>query len=326
MEFAARIEQWQLKQPFVIARERMTTLPLVHLRISAEGAEGHGEAAGVDYDGETPDSMVRAITAYLQGRSSPPTRREVLADLPAGGTRNAIDCALWDWEAKRERLSAATLAGLGPLKVLRTAYTLSLADPESMARAIKLAPPDAVLKLKLGGGDGRDVDRVAAVRGAAPGRRMIVDVNQGWTLEELNAAAPHLADMGVELIEQPLPAGRDAQLAGYHGTVALCADESFNTFADLDRMAAYQVLNIKLDKCGGLTAALALADAALARGYQLFVGSMLGTSLGMAPAFLVGQRCAYVDLDGPLLLAGDRDHPMQFDGAMLHAPPQELWG
>jgi len=326
MEFAARVEHWPLRRPFVIARETMTTLPLVHLQISAQGSTGQCEAAGVDYHGETPDSMMHAITAYLQGRSSPPTRREVLADLPAGGTRNAIDCALWDWEAKREKVPAATHGGLSPLKALATSYTLSLADPATMARAVSRAPHDAVLKLKLGGGDGLDVDRVAAVRGAATDRRIIVDVNQGWTLKDLNAAAPHLADMGVELIEQPLPAGHDTKLSGYNGAVALCADESFNTVDDLDRMAAYRVLNIKLDKCGGLTAGLALADAALARGYQLFVGSMLGTSLGMAPAFLVGQRCAYVDLDGPLLLAGDRDHPMRLEGAMLHPPPQELWG
>ncbi len=326
IEVATRIERWPLARPFAIARETIDHLPLIHVAITADGVTGHGEAAGIDYRGETPETMARVIGQWGAGRRTPPSPDQVLADLPAGGARNAIDCALWDWRAKRAGTPAWRLAGLGEPRPLTSCYTLSLDMPDEMATGALAAPAGAVLKLKLGGRDGRDLERVAAVRAVAPAARLVVDVNEGWNFAELEALAGPLGALGVELIEQPLPAGGDAALAGYRGPVPLCADESFDEARQLASLAPYRFLNIKLDKCGGLTAGLALARQARAGGFGLFVGSMLGTSLGMAPAFLVGQSCDYVDLDGPLLLDRDRDAAMRYAGAVVHPPEPALWG
>lgn len=327
MEFCIRTESWALREPFVIARETMLALPLVHLTIRHIGFAGSAEAAGVDYRGETPDSMAAEIRNYLDGRDAPPSRAELLRDMSAGGARNAIDCALWDWEAKCSGTTAANLAGFDGLMPLATAYTLSIAAPHDMAASALRAPKGALLKLKLGGKDGLDIDRVAAVRRAATERRLVVDVNQGWSPQELTAAAPALAVLGVELIEQPLPVGEDDWLGDYSCPVPLCADESFDTLEDIARVAAlYSHINIKLDKSGGLTEALAIAFAARKQGLGLFVGSMLGTSLGMAPAYLVGQLCDYVDLDGALLLAHDRANPLTYRDAVIDPPDTRLWG
>lgn len=326
IQFSVRAERWPLRRPFVIARETMYDLPLVYLEIEAEGTVGRAEAAGVDYRGETADGMRAAMENYLGGLDALPARDLLMVDLPAGGVRNAIDCALWDWEAKRERRSAAHLAGLAPLRSLTTAYTLGLGAPAAMADETDAAPHGAPLKLKLGGRDGLDVDRVAAVRERAAAARLLVDVNEGWCFDELRLYAPELAKLDVELIEQPLRAGADTALAGYRSPVPLCADESFDTLADLHGLGGYAFVNVKLDKCGGLTAALAIVDEARRRGLGLFVGSMLGTSLGMAPAFLVGQSCGFVDLDGPLLLAADREVPLAFEGATIRPPTPALWG
>ena len=216
MEFCIRTESWALREPFVIARETMLALPLVHLTIIHAGFAGYAEAAGVDYRGETPESMTAEIRSYLDGRDTPPSRMELLRDLPPGGARNAIDCALWDWEAKNAGVKASRLAGFDALKPLDTAYTLSIAAPHDMAASALLAPKGALLKLKLGGKDGLDLDRVAAVRAAAPDRRLVVDVNQGWSRADLIQAAPALAALDVELIEQPLPIGEDGWLRDYH--------------------------------------------------------------------------------------------------------------
>lgn len=326
MQFSVRVERWQLARPFVTAREVMHELPLAYLEISAHGCTGQAEAAGVDYRGETAESVAKAITAALTPLSEPPSRRHLLEALPPGGARNAIDCALWDLEAKISGRSRMELACLDSAKPLETVYTLSLASPQGMADAVSLAPQDAILKLKLGGRDGLDAERAAAVRSAAPRRRLIADINEGWSREDLDRYSTPLAALGVEMIEQPLPSGMDHMLADYAGPIPLCADESANLAADLPKLAAYDFINIKLDKSGGLTAALALADAAIAAGKRLMVGSMLGTSLGMAPAFVIGQRCHYVDLDGPMLLAEDRAHAMRFEGRFVSAPAPELWG
>ncbi len=326
MRFNVRAEQWPLARPFVTAREVMEHLPLVHLEIGFGGHTGRAEAAGVDYHGETVEAMARTISAFLQTCTRPPDRAQLLAALPPGGARNAIDCALWDLEAKVQGRSAMEAAGLASAGPLETVYTLSLGSPVDMADAVRLAPRGAILKLKLGGRDGRDVERVRSVRAAAPGSRLIADVNEGWTRAELGLYAEPLAALGVEMIEQPLAAGQDHLLQGYAGPVPLCADESVDTAADLPGLSAYDFINIKLDKTGGLTAALALAEAAMAAGKRLMVGSMVGTSLGMAPAFIIGQRCTYVDLDGPLLLARDRPDAMRFEGKVVFAPSPALWG
>lgn len=327
MEFVIRTESWSLREPFVIARETMLALPLVHLAISHAGFTGQAEAAGVDYRGETPESMTAEIQSYLDQYDTPPSRTDLLRDMPAGGARNAIDCALWDWEAKSLGVGVASVAGFEDLKPLDTAYTLSIGAPHDMANSALRAPNGALLKIKLGGKDGLDLDRVAAIRAAAPDRRLVVDVNQGWNREYLQQTIPVLALMGVELIEQPLPVGEDGWLSDFSSPIPLCADESFDTLEDLPKIAAlYSFINIKLDKSGGLTEALAIAKSAREKGLGLFVGSMLGTSLGMAPAFLVGQLCDYVDLDGALLLAEDRHSPMLYRGANIGPPDVSLWG
>lgn len=327
MKFSIRTESWALREPFVIARETMLALPLIHLTISHAGFTGQAEAAGVDYRGETPDSMTAEIRSYLDQHDKPPSRIDLLRDMPAGGARNAIDCALWDWEAKSLGVGAASLAGLDGLNSLDTAYTLSMGAPHDMANSALRAPKGALLKIKLGGKDGLDLDRVAAIRAATPDRRLVVDVNQGWSREYLQQAIPVLAGIGVELIEQPLPVGEDGWLNDFSSSIPLCADESFDTLEDLPHIASqYSFINIKLDKSGGLTEALAIAKSAREKGLGLFVGSMLGTSLGMAPAFLVGQLCDYVDLDGALLLSEDRSSPMLYRDANIEPPGASLWG
>lgn len=326
MQADIRIETWPLARPFAIARETIKELSLVHLTIAADGVSGQAEAAGVDYHGETAESVAAEIEAYLSRFDTLPSRARLMADLPPGGARNAIDCALWDWEAKAGRLTPADLQTLARRNSVETVYTLSLDSPAEMAAAVAFAPANAALKLKLGGRDGRDVARVESVRQLAPGRRLIVDVNEGWSPLELFEHVPCLARLGVELIEQPVPRGQDDALIGYDSPVPLCADESCDTAADLPRLGGYRFVNIKLDKCGGLTAALELVAAARVAGKRLMVGSMLGTSLGMAPAFVIAQYCDFADLDGPLLLARDRDRAMRFDGATVHAPSAKLWG
>jgi L-alanine-DL-glutamate epimerase-like enolase superfamily enzyme len=326
MHFHTTTESWPLAIPFTIARETITALPLLHLEITHDGATGRAEAAGVDYEGDTPETLAAEVAVYLKGRATPPTRAQLLTEMRPGGARNALDCALWDWEAKRQHRRAAAIAGLPDPRPLVTALSIGIDTPEAMAAIARTQPSAALFKLKLGGKDGEDLARVAAVRAAAPKAEITVDCNEGWTLEQLNAAVPDLAAQGVTLIEQPLPATGDAALAGYTGSIPLCADESFVDIADLPRLALYNAVNIKLDKCGGLTVALAIADAAQALGKDLFVGCMIGTSLGMAPAFLLGQRCRWVDLDGPLLLAGDRSPAIRYDGTVMHPFGPEVWG
>lgn len=321
----AQAEDWPLAEPFAIARETIVSLPVVHCTLSRNGIVGHAEAAGVDYRGETADSMIAQIRDVMA--AGPIDRQALLAALPAGGARNALDCALWDWEAQAAGRSVFDLAGCTP-RALTTMVTLGIATPDAMATAARRHRSDQPLKLKLGAGDGRDIERVAAVRATRPEAMLLVDANEGWDLATLVAAMDPLCDLGVVLIEQPLPRGHDAQLEGLARSIPLCADESFDTLADLDRCARrYDAVNIKLDKCGGLTAALAIVAGAQARKLDLMVGSMLGTSLGMAPAFVVGQFCRYVDLDGPLLLARDRAPPLRYDDPPLVRWPQTpCWG
>jgi L-alanine-DL-glutamate epimerase-like enolase superfamily enzyme len=252
-------------------------------------------------------------------------RAELQAAMPPGAARNALDAAFWQLDAGRANCSVAELAGLGPLHSVVTAYTLGLDTPEKMGASAATHRERPLLKLKLTG-DG-DVERVEAVRRAAPASRLIVDANEGWTERHLEEIMPALAGLGVELIEQPLPAGADDALAHVPHRVPVCADESCHTSADLDRLAGkYDAINIKLDKTGGLTEALALAAEARRRGFKIMVGCMIGTSLSMAPAMLVAQQATIVDLDAPLLLAGDRAHGMRYDGSTLYPPEPALWG
>ncbi len=322
-----RLETWPLHQPFTISRDTTVALRVLCCELRRGVHAGRSESVGVDYHGETPDSLLRDLEVAISAGSIPWDRLALLDCMPAGGARNAIDCALWDLEAKEQGRRVWQLAGLTAPRALRTTFTIGLGEPAKMAADVALAPPGAILKLKLGARDGRDVDRVAAVRRVAPAAEFVVDINEGWSLAELNDAAQALERLGVTLIEQPLPVAQDALLDGYTGNLALCADESFSDHSSFDTLQSrYACINVKLDKCGGLTEALRCATTARARRLELFAGNMLGTSLAMAPAFILAQYCRWVDLDGPLLLARDRDPAFVFDGAMMQPFDAALWG
>jgi L-alanine-DL-glutamate epimerase-like enolase superfamily enzyme len=247
--------------------------------------------------------------------------------LPPGAARNALDCALWDLNAKQSGREAYELAGLTAPKPLVTAFTISLAAPDAMGEAAERAASRPLLKVKLGGGDGADPQRLAAVRRAAPQANLIVDANEGWREDELAANLAACAEAGVTLIEQPLPEGRDNKLASMARPIPVCADESVHDLASLDALAGkYDAVNIKLDKTGGLTEALALCAEAERRGLTVMVGCMVATSLAMAPAMLVAQRARVVDLDGPLLLARDRADGLRYQGSTAYPAHPQLWG
>ncbi len=320
------LERWALAEPFVIAREVMRDVPLVHLRLTdADGASGHAEAAGVDYDGETPASIAAQIRAVSNRLHADITATELNALLPAGGARNAVDCALWDLRAKRHGIRAATTAAVAPLKPVTTAMTIGLGSADDIRRRAEAVREHRLIKIKVDAT--RHLEHVKIVADIIPTARIVIDANEGWTMALLESLLPQLAREGVEAVEQPLPRGADQALAGWRPPVMLIADESCTDTASLDALGdRYQGVNVKLDKCGGLTEALSLARAARARGLAVMVGNMCGTSLGMAPAFLVAQLARWVDLDGPLLQVDDRDHAMRYEHGLLYPPSPELWG
>lgn len=286
---------------------------------------GRGEAVPYPRYGETVESVLAAIHSVGAEIEAGADRTRLQTLLPPGAARNALDCALWDLEAKRAGVRAWALAGRARLDPVKTAYTLSLDTPEAMAEAARAAARRPLLKLKIGGPG--DLDRVAAVRAAAPRTRLIVDANEALGFEDLRRLAPEFARLAVKLIEQPLPAGDDAALEGYDCPVPLCADESIHTRAELAACARrYACVNIKLDKTGGLTEALALKAEAQALGLEVMAGCMVATSLAMAPALLVAQGARFVDLDGPLLLARDRAPGLSYLGSLIEPPPPDLWG
>jgi L-alanine-DL-glutamate epimerase-like enolase superfamily enzyme len=312
---------FQLAQVFTIARGSRTEAQVLTVRVTDGDVTGVGECVPYARYGETLDS----VTEQINGLPADISRMGLYDLLPAGAARNAVDCALWDLEAKRAGKRVWELAGLVKPGPEITAYTLSLDSPEAMqAQAAKNAFRP-LLKIKLGTPD--DMPRLEAVRAGAPEARIIVDANEGWSADVYADLAPHLVRLGVQLVEQPLPAGEDDALIGMERPVPVCADESCHDRASLPHLKGkYDVVNIKLDKTGGLTEALALRDEALAQGYRVMVGCMVGSSLAMAPATLVAQGAEVVDLDGPLLLAEDRDEPLIFDAAGVHPPSAKLWG
>lgn len=320
------IEHWAMTEPFEISREVITHQPvlLVTLR-DAQGRCGQAEAAGVDYDGETPHSLQAQIEA-VQGRlHDDVSGQELLALLPAGGARNALDCALWDLRAKQSGVSVWQAAGCTPWHSIATAYTLGLGDEATTRRKAREARGYPLLKLKVDAQ--RHLDVVRWVREEHPSARIVVDANQAWSVAQLKDLLPTLAEVGVELVEQPLARGQDADLLGFDSPIPLAADESCTDRSSLAHLLGrYQYINIKLDKCGGLTEALALAAQAREMGFGLMVGNMCGTSLAMAPAFLLAQQCRYVDLDGPLLQTEDRLHALHYQGAEIAPPSPALWG
>ncbi len=321
MRISVSRDVFRLAQVFTISRGSRTEAKVLTVRVSDGVSEGWGECVPYARYGETLES----VTAEINGLPAQFDRAELQGLLPAGAARNAVDCALWDLEAKRAGKRVWELAGLPAPGPEITAYTLSLDTPEAMrAQAAKNAFRP-LLKIKLGTPD--DMARLEAVRAGAPASRIIVDANEGWTAQVYADLAPHLVRLGVDLVEQPLPAGDDDALIGMARPVPVCADESAHDCASLPNLKGkYDVVNIKLDKTGGLTEALALRDAALAGGYQVMVGCMVGSSLAMAPATLVAQGALVTDLDGPLLLAEDRNNALQFDEAGVHPPSAALWG
>ena len=318
----AAVETWPIAGAFVIARGAKREATVVVARVSDGAVVGRGECVPYARYGETVDGVRDAILAM---RDALADRASLLRQMPAGAARNALDCALWDLDAKRSGAPAARLAGLAPLGPATTAYTISLDAAEAMAaKAAAAARTMPLLKLKLGGAG--DAARLRQIRAACPGARLIADANEAWTPELLPSLMAVAAETGVELIEQPLPAGADAALAGPR-PVPVCADESLHDRAGLAALAGrYDAVNIKLDKAGGLTEALALAADARARGFKIMVGCMVSTSLAMAPAMLLAQGADWVDLDGPLLLAQDREPALRYEGALVHPPEPALWG
>ena len=319
---------WALREPFVIAGWRYESMPVVVLELTdAEGRTGRGEAVGVDYLGETVDSMCAQLAALDPVRLAPMDPVPLQGLLPPGGARNALDCALWDLRAQREGASVFELLGIdlpGPFPLLGT---LGLAAPAVMAEAAARHADWPQLKLKLGGDDGLDVERVRAVRAARRDARLVVDVNGAWDAATLAAAALELAEAGVELIEQPLPPDADGALRRGAFAVPLCADESCQSAADIERCAQrYDYVNVKLDKCGGLTEALRMVARARELDVGLMVGNMCGSSLAMAPAMIVAAHCTFVDLDGPLLQVDDVADPLVYADGRVAFGPALPWG
>lgn len=324
-KLAVAVERWPIAGAFTIARGAKTEAEVVVAEIAEAGARGRGECVPYARYGETLQAVLAQmedIRADLEGGLD---RAGLQARLPAGAARNALDCALWDLEAKLTGVPAWARAGRGRLDPVKTCFTLSLASPEAMAEAARANARRPMLKLKIGGAD--DLDRVEAVRTAAPRTRLVVDANEALEFETLRRLAPEFARLDVKLIEQPLPAGEDEALEGWESPVLLCADESCHTRADLPRCAVrYGAVNIKLDKAGGITEALAMAAEARRLGLQIMVGCMVATSLAMAPAMILAQGAEVVDLDGPLLLAADRAPGLSYLGSLIEPPEPELWG
>jgi L-alanine-DL-glutamate epimerase-like enolase superfamily enzyme len=324
-ELTVRHETWPVRGAFTIARGSRTRVDVVVAELSDGTARGRGECVPYPRYDESVDGVTAAIEGLRGELGAGLDRAALQARLPAGAARNALDCALWDLEAKKSGRRVWQLAGLAEPEPVATAYTLSLDTPARMAVTAAGNRHRPLLKLKLAGPE--DLDRVAAVRTNAPDARLIVDANEGWTVEQYRRLAPDLKQLGVDMIEQPLPAGDDEGLAGLDRPVPVCADESCHDRASLAALAGkYDMVNIKLDKTGGLTEALALKREAAAQGFAVMVGCMLATSLAMAPAALLAQDAEVVDLDGPLLLAEDRDHGLVFDGSFVHPPEPALWG
>jgi L-alanine-DL-glutamate epimerase-like enolase superfamily enzyme len=314
-------DTFRLAQAFTISRGSRTEAQVLTVRVIREGVTGWGECVPYARYGETLDS----VTEQIEGLPRDISRQDLQDALPPGAARNAVDCALWDWKAKRDGCSVHQLAGLPPPRAVTTAFTLSLDTPERMRAAAQRQAHRPLLKIKLGTAE--DMARLDAVREGAPRTRIIVDANEGWTADLYSELAPHLLRLGVQMVEQPLPAGEDDLLAEIDRPLPVCADESCHDRASIPGLAGkYDMVNVKLDKTGGLTEALALKAEAQEMGFRVMVGCMVGSSLAMAPAILAAQGAEIVDLDGPLLLAEDRPVPLRFDGSTIHPPDPSLWG
>mgnify|MGYP001824746044 CR=1 FL=1 len=324
MKLSVFPDRWEMNSPFVISTGTFHHIDTITVCINADGVCGKGEALGVDYHDETFDSMRDQVESIRGEIEAGIGTTELQQLLPPGGARNAVDCAIHDLQSKTSGVRAWQRLGT-PCEPVTTVYTLSLDSPGNMASEARAHAGFPVLKLKL---NNEQVEQsVHAIRKARPDAELVIDANGSWSIDFLNAVADDLLECRIAMVEQPLPVGGDAGLRGFKYPITLCADESCQSMADLPAIAErYNMVNIKLDKCGGLTEALGMANWCRERGIPLMVGNMLGSSLAMAPAFLVAQYCRFVDLDGPLWQKTDRRHPMEFNGAVIQPPARALWG
>lgn len=318
-------EAWPIAGTFAISRGSRTEAVVVMVTLSDGSVTGRGECVPYARYGESVDSVRNQINSIRDRIASGIDRETLRTLLPPGAARNAIDCALWDLEAKKGKTIATVLAGMAPVRPVTTAYTLSVGSPQSMKDMAEKSSSRPLLKVKLAG-EG-DEERLSAVREGAPDSTLIIDANEAWSADNFEQNLAAAEKVGVALIEQPLPAENDALLREVATNTLICADESLHTLADLEPLRdRYRAVNIKLDKAGGLTEALEMARQAKELGYKVMTGCMVGTSLAMAPAMLVAQYADFVDLDGPLLLARDRAPGIQFDGSLMMPPEPALWG
>lgn len=326
MTYEIKVEpkNWLLRKPFKISRDVATHAETLLCHISDGTHTGSSEAAGVTYKGETVDSIKAQIEAAIPQITDGISRDELQQIMLPGGARNAVDCALWDLAAKQSGRTVWQMLDWQPHAVT-TVYTIGIDTPEKMQKDAAAHADFPILKVKVGIGD--PLEQISAIRNGSPDAAIVIDANQAWTVEDLDKYAEGLKALNVEMVEQPLALDNDEALRGYESLLPLCADESCDTRADLERLAGlYDIVNVKLDKTGGLTEAVALALQAESMGFGLMVGNMLGSSLAMAPAFVIAQRCKYVDIDGPLLQAEDCDHALQYDHGSVEPFSPDLWG
>ena len=324
MQIEAREEIWPLDKPFRISRGTRSEARVVVVTVTDGQHTGRGEAVPISRYNQSIASVLAQIESIKSETNL--DRHRIQELLSAGAARNALDCAFWDLEAKISGKRVWELANIPMVHFLETAFTISLDTPEKMATAAKESANAPTLKLKLGGDD-VDLARVEAVREAAPAARLLVDANESWSPAHYQKIVPVLRGLRVEVIEQPFPADADEVLETLDHPIPVCADESCYTSADLPRLTnRYEMINVKLDKTGGLTEALLLTERARQSGFKLLIGCMVGTSLSMAPARVLASAADYVDLDGPLLLAGDRDHGLAYENGGIGVPSRELWG
>jgi len=320
----AQEQSWPLDKPFRISRGARTEARVVVVTVTDGQHIGRGEAVPIRRYNQSPASVLAQIESIKSRQCL--DRQQIQKLLPAGAARNALDCAFWDLEAKISGKRAWELANIPLAPEVKTSFTISLDTPAAMAAVAKVHATAPILKLKLGGDD-PDLARVKAVREAAPAARLLIDANESWTSDHYCKVAPALCQFGIELIEQPFPADADEVLETLDHPIPVCVDEGCHTTADLPRLKnRYEMVNIKLDKSGGLTEAMLLTERAREAGFKLLIGCMVCTSLGIAPARLLASAADYVDLDGPLLLAGDRHHAVSYDNGRIGIPPRELWG
>jgi L-alanine-DL-glutamate epimerase-like enolase superfamily enzyme len=316
--------QFPLAESISITGYTFTVTDTVRVTLEDKGISGRGEAVGVYYTGDTVTKCTEQLEAIRDDVEQGLTFDKIQSLLPSGGARNALDCAYWDYQAKRQDKTIWQLLNMSPKK-LTSVFTLGMQSAEKMANAASKSQDYPMLKIKLDNND--PIGKLTAIRAVRPNVKLVIDINQGWTMEELIAYAPECAKLGVAMIEQPLKRGADAELAGYRSPVLLGADESCLDLAEYKKVAAYyDVINIKLDKCGGLTEAMEIVKQANADGKKLMVGNMTGTSLGMAPAYVIGQFCQFVDIDGPLILAEDIENGLTYHKGIVELPNKKLWG